>query len=980
MFAWNSHGTELKRFFRQPITRAALAVMLLIPLLYGAMYVWAFWDPTDHLDNLPVALVNADVAAKDDDGDLQHYGQDLVDELVKNDDIKWVRTDETTARAGMDSGAYYFTVTIPSDFTTRINSFSGDNPTAADLQVTYDDSNSFLASTLGKSAMLEVQTALREKISTEAVKTLLVGVGDARDGFAKASDGAFTLSDGLGDAVDGSETLKVGADQLHAGALKLAAGSSKLAAGAASAASGTGSLAAGVGSLDTGAQQLATGLDTLNTAMPGLTSGLTQLDSGTSAASAGASQLAAGTTSYLSGVKTAGAGATQLAAGAANLTALQDGLASAADTRTGAPALAAGIETLAGNLSALTTGAGQYASGAESFADGAHSWVEGAESWRSQVDAATGGDGTSGTAQTNLVTATTQLAAGADKLADATSSSSDLGKGASTVAGGTAALAKSLDAIDANYLQAAQDALTAGDVDTAKQLLAQAHSGVQGAARSAESLADGASSVSEGLTGSGGVHASASQLAAGAQNLKAGWATINDAVSPSGSVEQGLASLSSGQQKLAASASQLSDGASRLADPATATQVQQLVTGAKTLAGGITTMSTAASNPTTGIPALQAGAKQLAAGFTSTDPSNPGLVSGATQLDAAAKSLAGGLGTLSDGASTASSGADELASGVSSLTTGAASLHAGTSELNAKVPALVDGVNQINSGAQSLASGTATLADGTDELAAKTPALTSGLKDAQAGADKLGTKLDKGAGDIPDDTSAERSARADAVAVPVSQTTAHVHAADSWGEGFAPFFISLGLWVGALITWLLLRPLQTRALMTSVNGFRMAWGSLNPALLLAVGQVVIMLSVMHFAIGLDPKNMLATVLFTLLAAAAFFSLQQFFQVTFGSAVGKVVIIVLLMIQLASCGGTYPIQTTPDFFQTINPYLPMTYVVEGLREAITGGIETRFWVATGILVAIFAVSLAATSVASSRKRVWTMSRLHPALSI
>lgn len=208
----------------------------------------------------------------------------------------------------------------------------------------------------------------------------------------------------------------------------------------------------------------------------------------------------------------------------------------------------------------------------------------------------------------------------------------------------------------------------------------------------------------------------------------------------------------------------------------------------------------------------------------------------------------------------------------------------------------------------------------------------------------------------------------------------HIWQADSWGEGFAPFFISLALWVGALITWLLLRPLQTRALMTSVNGFRMAWGSLNSALLLLVGQVTIMLTVMHFAIGLNPKNVAATLLFTLLAGAAFYALQQFFQVTFGSAVGKVVIIVLLMVQLASAGGTYPIQTTPEFLQTISPYLPMTYVVSGLREAITGGVEARFWTSVAVLATLFVVSLAATSLASARKRVWTMSRLHPALSI
>ncbi len=218
------------------------------------------------------------------------------------------------------------------------------------------------------------------------------------------------------------------------------------------------------------------------------------------------------------------------------------------------------------------------------------------------------------------------------------------------------------------------------------------------------------------------------------------------------------------------------------------------------------------------------------------------------------------------------------------------------------------------------------------------------------------------------------------MSTPVSVESAHVWAADSWGEGFAPFFISLALWVGALITWLLLRPLQTRALMTSVGGFRMAWGSLNPALLLSVGQVVIMLGVMHVAIGLEPKNPAATVLFALLTAAAFFALQQFFQVTFGSAVGKVAIIVLLMVQLASAGGTYPIQTTPSFLQAISPFMPMTYVVNGLREAITGGIEARFWVSVAVLVGIFVVSLAASSIAASRKRVWSISRLHPALSI
>lgn len=856
MFAWTSHGTELKRFFRQPITRAAIAVMLLIPLLYGAMYVWAFWDPTTHLNNLPVALVNADVSAKDDDGTVQHYGQDLVDELVTNDDIKWVQTDETDAKAGMDAGTYYFTVTVPSDFTSRINSFAGDAPRAAALDVTYDDSNSFLASTLGKTAMLEVQRALREKVGTEAVDTLLVGVGDARDGFATASDGAFTLRDGLADAADGADRLNVGARDLADGATKLADGTDDLAAGS----------------------------RTLRDKLA----------------------------DYVTGVGTAAKGVEQLNAGAANLTALQDGLTQAADPATGAPALAAGVRQLASGVTTLAEGATNYANGATAFASGAGTWVVGAKQWQAGASAATAADG-------QLAAGTKKLATGASSLADATGSGSSLGQGAAAVAKGTDDLATGLDSID-GLLAKAQSALADGDTATAAAYLAAAEKATASAHTSANGLASGADQVKDGIAQ---VHSGASDLADGATALPSGWAGVHAVLTSDGQLGAGLTGLDAAQQELTAGASGLESGASQLADPSTSAQVTRLTTGADRLSAALTTMSTAASDSTSGIPVLQAGLQQLVTGFGNSDPEH-GLVSGAKALHA---------------------GASDLADGLKTADAGAAKLGAGTSR-----------------------------------LATNTPALASGLDDAKAGATKLATKLADATGDIPDDTSSQRRARADAIAVPVTQDVAHVHEAGSWGEGFAPFFISLALWVGALITWLLLRPLQTRALMTSVNGFRMAWGSLNSALLLSLGQVTIMLTVMHFAIGLDPKNMLATFAFTMLAAAAFFALQQFFQVALGSAVGKVVVIVLLMVQLASSGGTYPIQTTPAFLQAINPYMPMTYVVEGLREAITGGIETRFWIAAAILLAIFVVSLAASSIAAARKRVWTMSRLHPALSI
>lgn len=856
MFAWTSHGTELKRFLRQPITRAAIAVMLLIPLLYGAMYVWAFWDPTTRMDDLPVALVNRDLPATKD-GDTVHYGQDVTDELLEDASLGWHQVDAATAATGLNTGRYYFAVTIPAGFSRDIVSLGGKHPRAAHITVTYDDTNSFLASTLGRTAMLQLQTAVAEKVSRQAVDTLLVGVGDARDGFATASDGAFKLRDGLMEAVDGSAKLTVGAQDLAEGAAQLAAGTGDLAAGA----------------------------DTLHTKLG----------------------------DYAEGVTRARDGARQLSDGAARLTSLTDGLAQAADPTTGAPALASGVGQVAGSVTTLADGATDYAHGATTFAEAAGSWTTGAQAWLAGARAATAASG-------DLVAGTKDLAAGADRLAGATASGSDLATGAASVADGAAALAGGV-ADNASALERLDALLQQGETDKALSLVSTLRTDNAKAASAARQLAAGASEVSTGI---GAVHTGADRLSTGAAALATGWTRVHGALA-GGDLDTGLASLASARTKLAAGAQALNAGATQLADPTTLAKVAALKDGAARLSAAVTAMSAGASDPTAGIPALQAGAAQLADAFAGDGTTaNPGL-------DGGARALRDGAATLADGLKAARSGA-------------------------------------------------VTLSDGTRTLAGQTPKLAAGLVTASDGADELGTKLGDASQDIPDDSTTLRTDRADAIATPVSLDAGHVHEADSWGEGFAPFFIALALWVGALITWLLLRPLQTRALMTSVNGFRMAWGSLNSALVLAVGQVTIMLAVMHFAIGLNPKNVLATFLFTLLTAAAFFALQQFFQVALGSAVGKVVVIVLLMVQLASSGGTYPIQTTPSFLQAINPFMPMTYVVNGLREAITGGIETRFWTSVAVLAGIFAVSLAASAIASARKRMWTMARLHPALSI
>lgn len=173
MLSLTSTGTELRRFGRGRLPRIAVVAIVLVPLLYGALYLWAFWDPTGNLDKLPVALVNADTGAVRD-GEQLNAGDEVVTKLLESDDLDWQVTNAQDASSGVLDGRYYFAVTVPADFSADLVSAGGDDPTAAQLEVTYDDANSFLASTLGRTAMAQVRTAVSQSAGQDAVDTLLV--------------------------------------------------------------------------------------------------------------------------------------------------------------------------------------------------------------------------------------------------------------------------------------------------------------------------------------------------------------------------------------------------------------------------------------------------------------------------------------------------------------------------------------------------------------------------------------------------------------------------------------------------------------------------------------------------------------------------------------------------------------------------------------------------------------------------------------
>ena len=131
------------------------------------------------------------------------------------------------------------------------------------------------------------------------------------------------------------------------------------------------------------------------------------------------------------------------------------------------------------------------------------------------------------------------------------------------------------------------------------------------------------------------------------------------------------------------------------------------------------------------------------------------------------------------------------------------------------------------------------------------------------------------------------------ISTPVALDETHLTKAEGFGEGFAPFFISLALFVGSLITWLLLRPVPSRALATPAGGLRTALAGFGPAALIGLAQVAVMLGVIHQGLGMELTSVAGTAAFTALVALAFVALQQMLNAVLGPAPGKVAILALL---------------------------------------------------------------------------------------
>jgi len=234
--------TELRRIGASRVGRLALVAMVLVPSIYGGLYLYANNDPYGGLNRVPAALVVEDTGTTLSTGERLEVGDQVADKLVDAGTFDWARVDRARADAGLEAGDYDLVLVVPASFSQDLASSATNDPRQATLQIRTNDANNYLSRTIANTLVSQVTASVAEQVSSTAASRFLEGFADIHAEVTKASDGAAKLADGATTAAKGAGALADGADQLVAGQQELVTGTDALASGAGDLSDGLGTL------------------------------------------------------------------------------------------------------------------------------------------------------------------------------------------------------------------------------------------------------------------------------------------------------------------------------------------------------------------------------------------------------------------------------------------------------------------------------------------------------------------------------------------------------------------------------------------------------------------------------------------------------------------------------------------------------------------------------------------------------------------
>ena len=677
--------------------------------------------------------------------------------------------------------------------------------------------------------------------------------------------------------------------------------------GMSQAASGSEKLTDGANQLVTGSQTLTTNLYSLADSSLTFSNGTEQFTKGLSSYVSGVEQLHLGLGNFNSGLVTYTGAVSQLDSGLGQLASKSPELVG------GINQLYTGVEAYTGGVSQLNAGLNQFSSGVSAYTKGVGSLTTGANQLSNQ--------------SATLRMGVEQLSEGIQQLSSKLDASYGKKDQINQLSSGLNQLNQVIQNIDVGDTKQL-DSVLSSIASLSNQMLASAQS------EKATTLANIQSTAAyQSLTSEQQAEISASV----SQNSTDSIQSVQSIIA----LVQGLQGSLENLQNQSSSLSTLKNQANQVL-PLASTSLTGLSSGLTEIQGAVTRKLVPASQSiTSGVNAYTAGvdkvsqdASQLSEKNSTLTGSLDQLVSGSTTLTQKSSNLTAGVGQLAEKTPELVFGIEKLSTGSNQLNQKSQELIAGVDKLQSGSSQLADKSSQLISGASQLESGANKLADGAGKLAEGGTKLTSGLEGLQTGVASLGQGLDNASDQLK--SASTESKNAEILSNPLSLSKTDNDQVPVNGIAMAPYMISVALFVAAISTNMIFAKLPSGRHPES----RWAWLKSRAEIngIIAVLAGILVYGGVHL-IGLTANHEMRTFILIILTSLVFMSMVTALT-TWNSRIGAFFSLILLLLQLASSAGTYPLALTNDFFRAINPWLPMSYSVSGLRQTIsmTGNIH------------------------------------------
>lgn len=684
------------------------------------------------------------------------------------------------------------------------------------------------------------------------------------------------LKSGINKAADGSEQLADGTNQLAKGSQTLTTNLNTLANSSVTFSNGANQFTRGLSAYVSAIEQLHLGLGTFNSGLQSYTNAVSQVDTGLGQLASRTPELVTSVNQLNTGIKTYTGGVSQLNSGLSQFS--------------------VGVNAYTSGVDKLSVGTNQLSSQSDTLRDGITQLNKGIKKISTQLN-------TSSQQKEDI----TQLASSLDELNKALQSV--------TVSDNTD-LKNTISNDLTNITTLAQTIVTNSQAEQEKTLTnLQATATYQSLTETqkkelTEAVSNNSNSTIE----------SAKAILTTAGDLKENLESINQPVS-------NLSTLQTKANQLlpiaSSSLTSMSSGFTQLQNAVD----NQLVPGSQSIENGVNAY-------TKGLDTISLGVNQLSEKNTTLTTSLDQLVSGSTKLTENSSKLTTGLDTLAGKTPELVTGIEKLSSGSAQLNNKSPELIAGLTKLQFGSGQLTDKSTQLLSAASQLGSGAMKIADGAGKLADGGTTLTSSLEDLQTGVDSLGQGLGNANNQLK--SASTESENAETLSDPLVLSKTDNDQVPVNGIAMAPYMISVALFVAAISTNMIFAKLPSGRHPES----RWAWLKSRSEIngIIAVLAGVLVYGGVHL-IGLTANHEMRTLILIIITSLAFMSMVTALT-TWNSRIGAFFSLILLLLQLASSAGTYPLALTNDFFKGVNPWLPMSYSVSGLRQTIsmTGNIH------------------------------------------